>query len=91
MLCSKQIASGSNRALDYHGYSNFRLDTEADILKNYMFSQASVRPGEAITLWTTKKGGAKERELAAAIRADVISERRTIEFLTETAGGVRII
>ncbi|HEY5793716.1 MAG TPA: DUF262 domain-containing protein [Bosea sp. (in: a-proteobacteria)] len=88
--------------------------SQADILKNYLFSKAGSRLNEAVTLWTTiatetegiggdenaslltylrhlwitKKGGTKERELAAAIRADVTSERRSIEFLTEAAGAV---
>ncbi len=88
--------------------------SQADILKNYLFSKAGSRLNEAVTLWTTiaseiegiggdenaslltylrhlwitKKGGTKERELAAEIRSDVTSERRTIEFLTDAAGGV---
>lgn len=88
--------------------------SQADILKNYMFSKTPTRLPEALTLWSTTaatleglggdenaslltylrhlwitmKGGTKERELAAAIRSDVTSERRTIEFLTEAAAAV---
>jgi len=88
--------------------------SQADILKNYLFSKAGGRLNEAVTLWTTiateiegiggdenaslltylrhlwitKNGGTKERELAAAIRGNVTSERRAIEFLTEAAGAV---
>ncbi len=40
-------------------------------------------------LWITKSGSTKERELAAAIRAEIASERRTMEFLSDAAASVQ--